>query len=91
MLTKSLYFCILSMSLEATSVLHRRKTQPAHPTVWGFGLSEIVYNHHQEAVVGSMAQAMTQVVVFLRCKLPTIAFFIFSKITFKDETGGNPI
>lgn len=36
-------------------------------------------NHqHQEAVIGSKVETLTQVGVCLRCKLPVIAFFIFT-------------
>lgn len=71
-------FRILGVLLMAASVLHRRKHTIGLPLRDGVSVfMKSLNNHqHQEAVIGSKAETLTQVVVCLRCKLPVIAFFI---------------
>lgn len=71
---------ILFLLLKTASVLHRRN-QELPPHSLGVSVFMKSFNNHQthEAVVGSMAQAMTQVTLDLRCKLPTIAFFYLAR------------
>lgn len=72
-------FCILGV-LETASVLHRRKTHTRSAPPYGVSVFMISLNNHQhqEAVIGSKVETLTQVGMCLRCKLPVIAFFYLS-------------